>query len=417
MNPVRNLVKEKIVRFLRWSERYTETDMLYAVKGGFWIILGKIGIFTVVFAKMIAFGRYASQEFYGTYAFIISMAMIFTIFSLPGINTSLIKAIARRKEKTFILAVKEKLKFSLIGSLISLTVACWYFYNQNNLLAIAFLTVAVFLPFQSSFPVFSSFWIGRKNFKRNTEYEFASIFLVALVVVPVIIFTNNPVLVVIALFGSQSLFNGILLAKTVRQRQNEETMPESISYGKNLTVMIAAASFAEQADKVILWKFFGPIPLAIYSFARLPIQYMQEIVPISFLALPKIGEKSVKEMKEGLMKKFKKLFFVFALLTFLIIVIAPYFYKIVLPQYIESAHYFQGLSLALFLSPFLLLSAALVSEMKKKELYLVQIITPALRIVLFLILIPLYQIWGVIFSILISQSLNGLLVLYFFRKI
>ena len=309
------------------------------------------------------------------------------------------------------------MKFSLIGSLVSLTAAGWYFINQNYVLATAFSAVAIFLPFQSAFPVLYAFWTGRKDFKKKSGYNFASDFLVALIVIPTIILTNNPVLIIIALFASQSLFTGIFLAKTLKHKKNEEVSQESISFGKNLTAMNAIVSFAEQIDKVILWKFFGPIPLAIYSFAQLPIQKVKEIIPITQLALPKIGEKGAKEIKQGIMKKFKKLFFIFIPLTLLAVIIAPYFYRIVLPQYVESVPYFQAFSFLLLLSPFLLLNASLVSEMKKKELYIIQTITPLLKIVLFLILIPLFQIWGLVFAILISQAINGILALYFFKKI
>jgi O-antigen/teichoic acid export membrane protein len=410
-------IQEKIVKFLRWSEKYIETDMVYAVKGSFWIIFGKIGIFAISFAKMIAFGRYAGQEVYGTYTFILSMAVMFEIFSLPGVNTSLVKAIAQKKEGTLSLAIKEKLKFSLFASLLSLITAGWYFYSQNNVLAIAFLGVAILIPFQSVFSIFFYFWTGRKNFQKANKYALASAFLVALIVIPVITITNNPALIIIVLFASQSFFNGIFLVKTLRQKKNKEIMPESISFGKNLTTINGIVSFTNQIDKIILWKFFGAIPLAIYSFAEFPIMKIQEMIPITYLALPKIGEKKTKEIKQGILKKFKKLFFLFIPLTALLIIIAPYFYKLILPQYIESVPYFQVFALLLIFSPFLLLNASLVSEMKKKELYVIQTITPFSRIILFLILIPFFQVWGVIYSILISKAINGIIVLHFFKKI
>ncbi len=411
------LLKEKFVQFLRWSEKYTETDMLYIAKGSFWIVFGRIGILIIAVAKMIAFGRYADQEVYGTYTFILSMATILGIFSLGGINTSLIKAISQKKDGTLLLAIKEKLKFSLFGSFASLVASGWYLYNQNYPLAIAFLIVALFLPTQNVFSVFSSFWIGRQNFSKNSKYELLSAFLVASVTIPVIVLTNDPVLMVVALFGSQSLFNGILLSKTLKQKENNEVMPEAISFGKNLTAMGAIALFASQVDKIILWKFFGPIPLAIYSFAQIPIQYIQGVIPIGTLAFPKIGERDFKKIKEGLVKKFKKLFLLFFPLTISVIIIAPYAYKIVLPQYIDSVPYFQAFSLLLLFSPFAILSTSLLSEMKKKELYTIQIVMPFSKIVFFLILIPFFGIWGIIISIILSELIGNILAFHFFRKI
>jgi O-antigen/teichoic acid export membrane protein len=238
-----------------------------------------------------------------------------------------------------------------------------------------------------------------------------------MITVPVIVLTDNPILVVAALFASQSFFNAILLARTVKQKENDETAPEAISFGKNLTVMGAVSLFANQVDKIILWKFFGPIPLALYSFAQMPINQIEGAVPVFFLALPKIGERKIKDIKEGIIKKFKKLFYVFVPLTFMAIVLAPLFYRIVFPEYLGSVPYFQAFSLLLLFSPFLLFSASLFSEMKKKEIYIIQIITPFSRIFLFLILIPFFGIWGVIAAVIASQLIGGILSFYFFQKL
>jgi O-antigen/teichoic acid export membrane protein len=410
-------MKEKLINFIRWSEKYTETDMTYAVKGSFWIVFGKVGIFLVSFLKMFVFGRYIGQEAYGVYTFFLSMAAMLAIFTLPGINTSLVKAIAQKKDGTLDLAVKERLNFSFLGSLISLLIAGWYIYNINYTLALAFLIIAVFLPFYNAFSVFSPFWNGRKDFEKSNKYELLSVALVAVVTIPVVIFTNNPIIIIFALFGSQSLFNGLLLLKTRKEKKNEEVLEDAVTFGKNLTVMGAISALIEQVDKVILWKFFGPIPLAIYSFAQLPIQKIESAIPISTLALPKMGERDFKEIKEGIMKKFKKLVLIFIPITFLVAFFAPFLYKIVFPQYIDSVPYFQAFSLLLLFAPFALLGTSLISEMKKKELYIIQTATPLFKIILFLIFIPLFQIWGVILAIILARLFSGIITFYFFKKI
>lgn len=411
-------IKERVVRFLRWTEKFTETDMIYATKGSFWIIFGRVGLFLIAFLKMLVFGHWLDQGTYGIYSFIISMAGILAIFTLPGLGTSLIKAIAKKKDGTFPLAVKESIKYSLLGSLASLVAASWYLYNQNIELATAFLIIAIFLPFQGSFGLFATFWIARKDFERQNKYSLIIAIFSALATIPVIILTNNPVWIVLALFIFNSIFNGIFFFKTLKKKENNDIMPEAISFGKNLTIMGAIGHFAAHLDKIILWKFFGPVQLAIYSFALIPIQQIQGIIPISLLALPKIGEKGITtKMKKGLMKKFKKLFLIsipMAVVTFLA---APYFYKIILPQYIESIPYFQAFSFLIILSPFALLGSALIAEMKKREIYIIQITIPVLKILLFLVLIPFWGIWGVIAAIIIAQTIEGFFSLYFFLKI
>lgn len=408
--------KEKIIRFLRWIEKYTETDMLYATYGSFWIIFGKIGIFLIILLKTLAFGRWIEPSVYGTYSFILSMAAIFAIFSLPGIDTALIKAIARKKEGTLLLALREKIKFSFLGSFASLILALWYFYNQNWILGSSFMIVTVLLPFYNSFNLFLSFWIGRKDFKKQSEYSFLVTALIALVMIPIIALTENVVWLILIMFLSSSLFSGILFLKTLKERKNNDVFLETIDFGKSLTLMGAINHFTFFLDKIILWKFFGPVQLAIYSFAQIPILQIQGAIPIFHLALPKIGEKETEEMKKGILKKFKKLFFISIPLAILAASISPYFYKIALPQYIDSIPYFQAFCILIALFPFTLLDTTLIAEVKKKELWILQTVVPISRIVLFITLIPLFGIWGIVTSIIISDLIGRMFSFYFFSK-
>lgn len=410
-------LNEKFINFLRWSEKYTQTDMVYIVKGGFWILLGKIGILILAFIKMVVFGRFLPQGLYGMYAYIIAVINILTIFSLPGINTSLIKAVSQKKEGTLNLAIKEKLKFSLIGSLIALFLFFYYFFNQKYTLAYAFLGGAVFLPFVNSFPIYLSVWVGRKRFDIQNKYEFISACLIVLFSVPVIFFTNNVVFIILALFVSQAVFNGLFLRKTLKNKLNNDVSPESIPFGKSLTIINSISFFTNQIDKIIIWQILGPTSLAVYSFALLPIVNIAGGIPIGDLALPKLGERNVKEIKEGIIKKVKKLFFVVVPFVFLIFFFAPLIYKIVFPRYLDSVPYFRVLSLSLLFIPFSLFSASLVTERKKKDLYIIENIVPLLQISLFIVLIPLYGIWGMVFAAMISIILYNILRLYYFKKI
>lgn len=414
-------MKSKIITWfkgiLKKSEKYTETDMTYAVKGSFWIILANLGIFAVSFAKMIAFGRYASPEVYGTYNFIISMAGILSIFALSGISTSLVKAIAQNKDGTLLLAVKEKIKFGLIGSLFSFGASCWYLYNNNTTLWLGFLAVAIVLPFYNAFALYSSFWFGKKNFEKKGKYEFASAAITAVLVIATIMVTQNPAYMIIVLFGSNTILHGFFLLRTLKQKENNDVFLGAIGFGKHLTVMSAIGTVVDHIDKIILWKLFGPVQLATYAFAQIPVQYIQGIIPIGALALPKMGEKSVGSIKLGIIKKFKKLFLITIPATIVVILLAPYLYTLFIPQYMDSVPYFQLFALLILLSPFGLISTAITAEMRSRDLYIINTATPVLKIGLFLVLIPLFGVWGLVWAIVLTTVFSGLLSLFFFNKI
>lgn len=410
-------LKEKLVNLLRQSEKYTKTDMLYLVKGVFWLNIGKILILIASFSIMVAFANFVSKETYGTYQYIISVVSILAIFSLPGIDTALVKSIVKKKEGTLKLSVKEKIKFSLIGSVILFGVAIWYFIKGNLSLSLPFLIAATFFPFQETFKIFPVFWQAKKDFYKKSKYSFLSSLFVALTIIPVIYYTKNVFYLILAFFLSHTFFDGIFLLKTLRQTKNEEQDKKAISFGKHLTMMSSIASVAYQLDKVILWKFLGPAQVAIYSFAYLPIIKIQELFPVFVLALPKLSEKNIKKIKQGLLEKCFKLILLIVPLVIISILIAPYFYKIVFPQYTESVFYFQILMLLILFVPFQIFGSSLVAKMEKKALYITNTTIPFLRIVLFIILVPFLGIWGIVISILISEFLRCLMYLYSFLKI
>ncbi len=409
--------KQKIYEFLKWSEKYTGTDMVYVARGGFWWIFGRICIFSISLVTMIVFAHWLPRETYGAYRYVLSVIAILSIFALPGMNTALIRTVARGYERMISLCAKTRIKWALIGSGICFSVSFWYFLHQNSVLGISFLIAAIFLPFITTLNLFLPFWQGKKRFDIQSKYLILLNLSSALVLIPVIFLTDSLILIILTYFAFHTLFEAILFKITVKKIKNQETENDTISFGKHLTLMQSAALFGNQIDKIIIWQFLGPIPVAIYSFAQIPILRIQELIPISPLALPRLSEKNTKEIKKGLLKKISKLFLVSIPFALFCILLAPYLYKILFPAYLESIPYFQVLALTLILVPFGLLGTSLVAEMKKKELYIIQFATPFLQIILFLVLIPFYGIWGIIFAILISRIFNGGLVLYFFKRI
>ena len=161
----------------------------------------------------------------------------------------------------------------------------------------------------------------------------------------------------------------------------------------------------------------GPIAVAVFSFAQIPIQKTQTLDPLTALALPKLSGKNIKEIKKGLLAKFFKFFlfsipFALALAAFL-----PLAYKIFFPKYLEAIPYARALALSLALIPFSLLSISLKAGVKTKELYSIKIIAPLVKIILLFILIPLFGIWGIVASFLAAKVIESLLTFYFFKKI
>lgn len=407
-------IKQNLEKFLRWSERYTQTDMVYLTHSGFWVLLGDGGLFFISFIMMLAFANLLPQESYGVYQYILAILGLFGIFSLPGLNTALVRSIAKKKEGSLLLFLKTKLKWSVLGSMGMLILAGWYYLHNQQLLAAALLIGGAFLPFYRTFTIFEAYWYGKKRFDIRSKYAVLAAVLSTGFLIPAIYFTNNILVILFALVTSSVLFEGFFFWRTLRQTKNKSEDKKDIKFGKNLTAISTIAIIAANIDKVILWKFLGPIQVAIYVFALLPLQKILSLNPIGTLALPKISESGIRK---SLLKKFVMGFAVSIPAAVILVVSARFVYSIFFPGYMDSVIYFQVLSIWVALSPFALLHIALVAEAREKELYTIIVVQSIGKIVFYIALVPFFGIWGAIIGLLGGEIIGNMLRLYFFIKI
>ncbi len=412
--------KKKFYQFLRWTEKYTKTDMVYFFESSFWWILGRIFSFLTSFLILMTFAHFATKEVYGVYQYVLSVATILGIVSLPGINIALIRAVAKKKERTFFLCEKEKLKFGFFNFLIIFGISLWYFLHRNFELGISFLIAGIFFPLTSFFSLCFAFWQGKKRFDIQNIYFIITHFFGAFILISFIYFNPKAISVILGYFLGFSFPNFLfwLLTRKKIERTTKEDK-EAISFGKHLTFMNLPLIISSQMHKIILWQTLGPVAVAIFSFAWRIIQRLQELIPFSPLALPKMAERNLKEkeVKKRILNKFLKLFLISIPLTFIYFFFCPFLFKIFFPNYAECVIYSQVLSLILILSPFSFLATVFIAEAKRKELYILNFTPEILKLILFLSLIPLFKIWGAVFSILISQIFYSILVFYLFKKL
>jgi len=413
-------IKEKIYQFLRWLQNYTKTDIVYVAEGSFWWIFGRVLSFLAGFLILFTFARFASKEIFGAYQYIISLSTMIGLILLPGLDTALVRSVAKQKEKTFFLCEKEKLKFGGFAFLVFLVISLWYFFHGNFELGTSFFFAGIFLPFLATFSLYFAFWYGKKKFNIQNQYFALHNFLGALILVLIIILQPKIPFVVFGYFFGYT-FATLIFWSLTRKKINKDTEEdrETISYGKHLTIMYIPSILSAHLDKVILWQFIGPAQVAIYSYALRVVERLNELIPFSVLAFPKMAEKNLKEewVKKSIFDKFLKLFLVAIPFALLYILFCPIFFKIFFPIYKESIIFSQTLALILALSPFSFLATTFLAQAKKRDLYILNFAPQTLKIALFFILIPIFGIWGGVYSILISQVFFSILTLYFFKKL
>ena len=417
---------KNIILFL---QKYFKIDFFYLIKGEFWLMTGKIISMITSFFLSLAWANWVSQNIYGNYQYILSLVGIISIFSLPELSTAVTQAVARGLEGSFIRGFKVKLKWGILASLSALGVAGYYWLQDNENLPLCFLIIALFLPLFNASLIYISFLSGRKLFNVQVKYESITQVIAAAAMIFTLFCINKfllnlpDFLTLFLLIGVYFLFRTLLrfffFIKTKTQfSPNKKEDPKTISYGKHLTLAQVIDIFANNLDKMLLFHYLGAAELAVYSFAILvPKQINVFLKHISALAFPKFSVREIEEIKKTLLKKIIYLTILISFLVGVYIVISPIIYKIFFPKYLSSISYSKLYALSIIPVCFSFIGGVFRAKMMTKQIYQIKIIAPLVRASLFLILIPLFGLWGGILAILGARIFNALLFIYLFKKI
>lgn len=408
-------LRNKGYQILRRSEGFFKTDMVYLARGGFWLSLSQIVATLSGFLISIAFANLISKESFGIYKFVISVAGIVGALSLTGMGIAITRSVANGFEPLR-QGFRTNLKWSVGIFFAGVTLAIYYYLQDNTTLSLAFLLMGVFYPINISASLYSPYLLGKKDFSRNSVHAIVYSIVPALIMIGTIYFTENPWMIVGSYFFSGALTAAFLYRQTLRAYWNrkEAQDPELFSYSKHLSAMEIIGRIASQLDKILIFHFLGAAPLAIYSFAIAPVEQLQSGKKIlSTLILPKIAGRPFEELQKETPRKTLPLIIYALVLAGLWALIAPYFYSFFYPQYLDSIFYSQIYSLTLLTIAGTLFNETLIAHQKKKALYIHRTIIPVAQIALFIILLPIYGLMGLVVTHISIRCLAAVLGYYF----
>ena len=86
-------------RLLRRTEKITKTDMVYLSKGSFWLLLNQ-GLGSLLgFITAVALANLLPKEEYGIYKYLLSIAALCSIATMPGFSSAVVQAVGAGKSK------------------------------------------------------------------------------------------------------------------------------------------------------------------------------------------------------------------------------------------------------------------------------------------------------------------------------
>lgn len=389
--------------FLRWTEKYLKTDMVYAASGGFWLFLGQALNALVALVLAVAFANLLEPEKYGNYKYVISLAGIIGALTLTGLGTAITRAVARGHDGVLVRSFRLSLLWS--GGMIAIGAlgGVYYLLNNNELLGYSLLLVGASSPIISASSLYRPFLIGKKEFKRATFYGLAQSSVPALVVLFGLV-VKLPVLALIVMyFLANAVVIFHLYKKTSLLAENSDTDDDTERLGKHVSVMNVISTIAGKLDSILLFQFMGGAQLALFAFATaIPDHLRGTLKNVAALAVPKLANKEKNELKRTVFSKTILIFALTLVLVVLYIVAAPFIFRLFFPSYEEAIIYTQVYAITILLS-LTLSSVYFDAQVAIKERYILNILSATTIIITTVSGVYFFGIWGAIFSRIIAR--------------
>jgi O-antigen/teichoic acid export membrane protein len=263
-----NTLNEKLSVLIDRCEKYIGTDLTYLASGGLWLLLAQ-GVASIsAFVVTVTLANTLSLHAFGEYRFILAAVPLLSLFALPGVNIALTSAMAKKTRPNLQSIAKEKMKWGLIGTLVSFSIAGYYFLQDAHVLALGFCVAGLFTPLVETFFIYSFFYKGKRDFKTASLYESISYVIQALLMVTAVLYVQNPIWLIFFFLFGQTVTRMFFFFRTTSQtrelQESETETAQTILNSKKFSFVHILTVLSLQIDKILVWHFLGSEALAIY---------------------------------------------------------------------------------------------------------------------------------------------------------
>ena len=408
-------MKQIIKSGIEQISKKMEINLEYYLKNSFWMGLRQVIEIIAGLGLFVAFARLATQEVFGQYQFILAILSTISIFSIPGLNASIIQSAARRYEGSYKKAIKISFLWSLLGIPTLLIIGGYYYIYQSHILGSALMLASVFFPFLYAPNTWDAFFIGKERFDLSAKYASIQAIINAIALISILfLFENNLLAIIFVYLISLTIFNVLWFWKSLKYIKNKKEDKETIKYGWFVTKINVIEIISGNFDKILIGVLLTPADLAIYIIGiNLAKKFLNFIKSFLTIASPKISRVNTLS--------FRRYLNIFVILS--IFAIGLYFiFPILIPslfstKYIDSIFLSQIIIifLPLYILNILYKNHFLLYLKNKKILLQESIIFPTIKILLMIPLLHFFGIKGLAFLVGF-QFLLDIIILYLLSK-
>ncbi len=402
------LIRESLNNLLRWSERYTKTDMVYLARGSLYSVIGQGTGLIASLALAIIVSHFVPKEAYGAYKYILSIVAVLSLFSLNSIGSAVFQSAAQGFDGALLRAFWVNIRWSAGVFLGAFALFAYYFIMGNHTLAIGILIGGSLSPFLASANLFSPFLSGKKDFYRVMLYAIFDNVLPMLIFIGVILLTSNPIVLVATYFITNTAAALYFYRRTAQVYHAHLHMQDDalVGYSAHLSLMGVLTGLANYLDQILIFHYLGGAQLATYNFAiAIPDMMKGPIKNIGVMLQPQFVKRTGEEIVFGMNRK---LFWMSAGsigVAIAYIATAPTIFHTFFPAYSDAIWYSQIYALWILTSALDPVATYLVARKLTGELYVNSAVGAAFGIASIVVGVLLWGLIGVILARIATRAI------------
>ncbi len=415
----KNTMKSNINTFISLLGNRLGFDSHYFIKNTFWLLVGQGMMSVAAFLATVVLANKVSKHDLGDFRLIVSVYTTLVFFTMSGLSGAFMRSIVNGFDGSLQEALSIKKKYGFLTFIIGCGVASYFLYKDNPVFASLIVIASIAIPFIESYSMYSPYLQAKHEFRHSSLNAGIAKLASSAAVVFAAYFYPQTIYLIIAFYGSQALVNFIQYKALVkkfppRNQERDETM---LPYAKHLTLSGFATLLFGQADKFILYHFFGPAALASYWIAStIPQEVGRVISTVGQVAYPKFVKVDTENARKIFPRHFRMSILILLGISTLYAAIAYPFFSFFFPAYISEVSKSIVLMFAFAIIPHYFVWGYFSAKGRHKIIYLSNTLDPVLQITLYIVLIPLFGIWGLVYSMLVKMILMNMVAWYVLKK-
>ncbi|MCR4278621.1 MAG: oligosaccharide flippase family protein [bacterium] len=356
-------------------------------------------------ATTFLMARWLAPEPLGQFRYTLALFGIAGIFSLTGMNASIIKGVAKGETGIARLAVRKIIFVSPMGSILLFITALERYLHGERVVA-TMLTIAAiaFVPYTLS-GLYGPILTGLEKIPKLATFAIVNNLIYATAFVIVLFGTRNIVTITFAYFFFDILIRGWFTLREFKRLPKSQTGTAYLALGYHMSGIGLLYTVGLYLNQILLQRFWGYSTLAIFSVATVipeQIQYAFKNLTGIFLQRMSRHEKS-----EGILRTTRQHFWLVFLGTFVVILAyaatAPFLIPLLFPQYSDATLPSIVYAIGLLGLPCIIGTYFFQAHGEIRRLWRFTIVQFIIQLTSSLTLVPLFGGWGAIWARVLTR--------------